>query len=148
MSIKEDLTQFLESSTIHGLVYWSTTRRFWKLFWILTVFLGFFIACILIQLSFKGWNESPIKITIETLPITEVVFPKIIVCPPNNTYTNLNLDLDQAQNKTINFENEGFQLHNNFVKHFQDIDSKDHTHRLGENFKEKGKFRHWYEASR
>ena len=47
------------------------------------------------------WDESPIKTTIETLSISKLKFPKITVCPPKNTYTNLNYDLMKSENITI-----------------------------------------------
>ena len=44
----------------------------------------------IISKSFDEWVNHPITTTIETLPISEVRFPKITVCPPKNTFTNLN----------------------------------------------------------
>ena len=85
MDLFKNLQIFFESSTIHGLVYWSTTQRLVKLFWILVVISGFSFAGFLIQASFQGWKESPIKTTIETVPISEVTFPKINICPPKGS---------------------------------------------------------------
>ena len=93
--------KFLESSTIHGLGYISTTRRLVKLFWILVVIGGFTGAGVLIYQSFQSWDESPVKTTIETLPITELRLPKVTVCPPKNTFTNLNYDLMMTENMTL-----------------------------------------------
>ena len=89
---------FLESSTIHGLTYISTTGKYAKIFWILIVFAGFIGASLLIKESFDSWYESPIKTTIETLPISEINFPKVTVCPPKNTFTDLNYDLMMTEN--------------------------------------------------
>ena len=90
----ENFTSFLESSTIHGLAYLATaSRKLVKLFWLIVVTAGFIGAGILIFKSFKDWNENPITTTIETLPIENVTFPKVTVCPPKNTYTDLNYDL-------------------------------------------------------
>ena len=75
----EELRIFLESSTIHGLTYISTTRKYVKLFWILVVIGGFTGAGMLICASFEAWNESPIKTTIETVSIKEITFPKVTV---------------------------------------------------------------------
>ena len=47
----------------------------------------------MIYQSFKSWADAPISTIIETLPISEITFPKIVVCPPRNTFTNLNYDL-------------------------------------------------------
>ena len=97
----ENLKTFLESSTIHGLSYIATGKRNVRLFWILVVIAGFTVAGILIQTSFQSWNESPVKTTIETHPIAEITFPKVTVCPPKNTYTNLNYDLMMTENMTL-----------------------------------------------
>ena len=95
------LRDFLESSTLHGLSYISTTKKFVKLFWIFVVFTAFSLACVVIKMSFQSWAESPVKTAIETRPITEITFPSITVCPPKNTYTNLNYDLVMVENITI-----------------------------------------------
>ena len=100
----EGVRVFLESSTIHGLSYISTTSRLVKIFWILVVIGGFTGAGVLIYQSFQAWNESPVTTTIETLPITEIKFPKVTVCPPKNIYTNLNYDLVRLQNVTLDNE--------------------------------------------
>ena len=87
------LKEFLESSTIHGLVYISTTKRLTRLFWILVVLSGFSFAGFLIFQSFQNWSESPIKTTVETRSIAGITFPKVLVCPPKGTFTDLNYDL-------------------------------------------------------
>ena len=92
---------FLESSTIHGLNFISTTRRYVRVFWILVVLAGFSSAAYLINTSFQSWADSPIKTTVETWPIKEIKFPKVTVCPPRNTYTDLNYDLMLAENMTL-----------------------------------------------
>ena len=92
---------FLESSTIHGLVYISTTRKYARLFWILIVIVGFSTAAYLIQQSFQSWADSPVKTTVETLPMSEITFPKISVCPPKDTFTDLNYDLMSIENVSM-----------------------------------------------
>ena len=68
----EHLKEILETSTIHGLSWISTTRRFRRLFWILVVCAGFSTAIYLIHLSFLDWGQNPITTTITTLPISQV----------------------------------------------------------------------------
>ena len=92
---------YLESSTIHGFSHISNTRRFVRFFWILVVISGFIGAFTMIYQSFNSWTDSPIKTTIETKPITEITFPKVTVCPPKNTYTDLNYDLMMTENMTL-----------------------------------------------
>ena len=95
------MENFLESSTIHGLIYISTTRKYVRLFWILAVLAGFIVASLMIYQSFQSWNESPIKTAIETQPIAEIHYPKVTVCPPKKTYTDLNYDIMMIRNMTL-----------------------------------------------
>ena len=97
----EHIKLYLESSSIHGLSYISTTRNLVKLFWISIVIGGFTGAGILINQSFQSWADNPVSTTIETLPIEEFHFPKITVCPPKNTFTDLNYDLQKTANMTL-----------------------------------------------
>ena len=89
----EGLSAFMESSTIHGLTHISSSRKFVRLFWMLVVISGFIGSIVIIFQSFKAWDESPVKTTIETRSIKELNFPKVTVCPPKNTFTDLNFDL-------------------------------------------------------
>ena len=95
------VSKFLESSTIRGLAYISTIRKFVRLFWILVVITGFIAAAFLIQESFVSWSDSPVKTTIETFPISELKLPKLTVCPPKQTFTDLNYDLMMTENNTL-----------------------------------------------
>ena len=94
--------EFLESSTIHGLQYISTTRRIVRLFWIFVILTGLTTSFLLINQSFKSWAESPIITTIDSQPTYKIRLPKVTVCPPQNTYTDLNLDLIQAKDIALN----------------------------------------------
>ena len=97
----EEFRHFLESSTIHGLQYISSTKKFYRLLWICVVFAGFSGACFMIYTSFQSWKDNPIATTIETKPMSEIKFPRVIVCPPKDTYTNLNVDLNKAEKITL-----------------------------------------------
>ena len=97
--MNEVLKQFLESSTIHGLHYISSTRSIIRLTWILIIVGGFSFAAFLIYESFDNWSENPITTTIETLPISEITLPKVTVCPPKGTYTNLNYDFETLKKR-------------------------------------------------
>ena len=97
----EEVRTFLDSSTIHGLAYISSTRKFIRVIWVLVVIAGFTGAGYMIYQSFKAWEESPVTTTVETLPITEITLPKVTVCPPKNTFTNLNYDLMMLENMTL-----------------------------------------------
>lgn len=97
----EGIRTYLESSTVHGLGYISSTKRLVRLFWIVIVIGGFTGAGVMIYQSFDNWAESPVKIDIETLPVRDMTFPKVTVCPPVDTYTNLNYDLVKTENTTL-----------------------------------------------
>ena len=96
--------EFLESSTIHGLVYISTTKRLVRLLWLCVVISGFMGAGVLIHQSFSSWTASPVSTTIEVLPITDLDLPNVTVCPPKNTFITLNPDLVMARNVTLDDE--------------------------------------------
>ena len=100
----EGVKIFLESSTIHGFSHIAISQRLVKLFWIGVVISGFIGASVIIYQSFQDWHESPVKTTIETHAIKEITFPKVTVCPPKNTFTNLNYDLLMVKNMTLDDE--------------------------------------------
>ena len=65
-SVMEGISDFLKSSTIHGVAYISTTRRHGRLFWITVVTASFIGSGFMIYQSFKDWHRNPVKTTIET----------------------------------------------------------------------------------
>ena len=139
----EPVNYFLETSTIHGLSYISTTKtKVIKGFWLVIVCSGFIGAVIIIQQSFQSWEESPIKTTIDTQPIEELKFPKITVCPPKNTYTALNYDIMKTQNMTLDndtrhelYDKTLELLHDYFSELAMDGQAK---------MKEKNRYYNWY----
>ena len=73
----EGIKEFLESTTIHGLVYISTSNhRLQRIFWVSVVLMGFLIAWLLIRGSFSDWDKNPVSTSIETFPIKDVPFPR------------------------------------------------------------------------
>ena len=94
----EGVQAFLESSSIGGLNHIASGKKYARLFWILAVLSGFSGAGYLIHLSFQSWSESPVTTTVETLPLSRIKLPKVTVCPPKNTFTDLNYDLMRAKN--------------------------------------------------
>ena len=67
----------------------------------IVVLSSFIIAGGLIRRSILSWEKTPVITTIETLPITEVSFPLVTVCPPRQSFTNLNYDLMTMDNVKI-----------------------------------------------
>ena len=130
---------FLESSTIHGLNYISTSRKYARAFWILVVLAGFTGAGYIIHTSFQSWAESPIKTTIETLPISEIKFPKVTVCPPKNTYTDLNHDLMIAENITLTEE-----MRDELIDYSEKVINEHVFMDYLDMFEEKDRFYNWY----
>ena len=97
----DELNNFLSSSTIHGLAHIPTSKRLWRVFWISIVIAGFSVSALLIWMSFKGWQESPITTSIAIQPLRELQFPRITVCPPRDTATSLNLHLHLADSLVL-----------------------------------------------
>ena len=99
---------FLESSTIHGLVYISTAKsRTAKIAWVIIVAICFSIAIFMIAGSYKEWQDSPVSTTITTHPITELDFPTVTVCPPRGSNTALNHLLEKIKNVNFTAEEKG-----------------------------------------
>ena len=139
---------FLESSTIHGLNHVSTTRKYIRFFWILVVISGFSGSIYLICQSFKAWSERPVSTTIETHEIHELKYPKVMVCPPKNTYTNLNHDIMVVGNMTIdndltNENSTAYKLLQSFVSNFHQKDFDVFVQKINL-MKEKNEFRNYY----
>ena len=97
----EEFTKFLEISTIHGLSHIASSKTWARVFWIFIVFGGFSGAGYLIQTSFYNWQQNPITTTLETLPISKITFPNITICPPRNTFLNLNDEIMKIENLTL-----------------------------------------------
>ena len=87
------LQEYFETSSIAGFGFIARSRRCSRVLWLFIVFTGFTMAGVMIYQAFRTWADSPIATVVETLPISEIRFPKITVCPPRNTFTNLNYDL-------------------------------------------------------
>ena len=88
----EGVKTFLESSSISGLNHIATSKKCARVFWILVVITAFILSGFLIFESFDSWSNSPVRTTIETLDMRDIHFPKVTVCPPKNTLTDLNYD--------------------------------------------------------
>ena len=102
-----------------GLALISGTRRWSRLFWILIVIWRFSAAGYLIYISFHTWEKNPISTTIETIPISLITFPNITVCPPKNSFLNLNYHLKQSENIIID-NNRRMELLDSAMDVFQD----------------------------
>ena len=89
---------FLESSTIHGLVHISTGKNaLIRCIWAMIVIACFSYDIYMIENAFQSWADTPVVTSVDTKPINEVTMPEITVCPPPGTNTALNLDLVAAE---------------------------------------------------
>ena len=77
----------------------NSSSRLIRLAWTLIVVLGFALAATLIWQSLDNWRQNPVDTTVSTNTIDQVTFPKIYVCPPKLTYTNLNQDILDFKDK-------------------------------------------------
>ena len=136
----EGVKTFLESSSIHGLNYISTTQKYVRLLWIFVIITGFSVASLLIKESFDSWSESPVKTAIETLPIADIRFPKVTVCPPKNTFTDLNYDLMMTENITLTEE----MRHEMFKYAVDVIDEDSYSENNWTTLVEEDRFYNWY----
>ena len=101
----DTIREFLESSTIHGLVHISTAKsKAARALWLAIVVACYSLAIYMITDSYNEWQESPVSTTITTHPITELEFPTVTVCPPRGSNTALNHLLEKV--KDVNFTKE------------------------------------------
>ena len=123
----EAVKEFLEGSTIHGLVHISTAKsKIARVAWLGIVVACFAMAVSMITSSYKEWQESPVSTTITTHPITELKFPTVTVCPPRGSNTALNHLLEKVKN--VNFtEKDKQELLDISKKVFLEIPNKQHS---------------------
>ena len=70
------IREFLETSTLHGLVYISKAKSvLGKVLWAVSVVVSFCIASVLIYDSFADWSAQPVSTIISTHPIKDLKFP-------------------------------------------------------------------------
>ena len=78
--------KFCNSSTIHGTYFWVESRSAMsKVMWGIIVFLGIASATLIIRSSFNSWDEHPVVTSVWQIPIEEVEFPAITICPLDDT---------------------------------------------------------------
>ena len=83
----QELREFLEGSTIHGLAHISTARpTALKVAWVLVVVASFAAAVQMITSSYMEWREAPVSSMVISRPISDLTFPEVTVEPHLNTY--------------------------------------------------------------
>ena len=84
----ERINKFLKSSSIGGLSYISTSNtKAEKISWLAVVLTSISVTTYLTTVAVINWSNYPVATTIESFPITEVIFPKITVCPPKVAFS-------------------------------------------------------------
>ena len=79
----ETVKNFLESSSICGLAHISTSKyTLERVYWVVISIFMVVVTGYLTAVAFNEWDAKPILTIIETFPIDQVQFPKIVVCPP------------------------------------------------------------------
>ena len=135
----EIIREFLESASINGLNHIAATRKWSRAFWILIVITGFFGGSYITWESFQSWADNPVRTTTKTLPMSEIKFPKVTVCPPKNTFTDINYDLMIAENVSLTDETKN-ELYENIIELIDEnvyMDLYDKVH-------EENRFYNWY----
>ena len=95
------IREYLDSSSIHGLAFISNSKSSSRVFWTAVVLCSLLASGYLIERSFSNWIDYPVSTTEKTLPIDKASLPLITVCPPKDTFTNLNYDLRKGENRKL-----------------------------------------------
>ena len=94
--------EFLESSTIGGLNFISTTKNFVRLFWICVVTATFAISFYEIYALFQDWNKNPIKSTTEIRvclqKVLRLILPRLKISPCTAKNCKIEMLKSQVQN--------------------------------------------------
>ena len=131
----DQVKHFLETSTIHGLSWISSTHRLARYFWIIVVIGGFSGSGYLIYESFYNWQQSPIKTTVDILPISNIKFPNVTVCPPNGFSLSLNHAILKSEKIRLNEETRR-QLTDDAIDYIQESYYIEMMRNLREDFKD------------
>ena len=84
----ETVNRFLENCSLCGLSHISTSKKkYEKVFWVVVSVLMIAGAGYLIDDAVDQWDKYPISTTTKTIPIHDVQFPKIVVCPPKVAFS-------------------------------------------------------------
>ena len=78
-----DLVKFAETTSIGGLAQIVENKN-WarRIYWIVVVVSSWVYAGYLTREAILDWEENPVLTTTDTGRISDVQFPKIVVCPP------------------------------------------------------------------
>ena len=133
---------YIQNASISGLNHIrESTTKLANLFWITIVLMGFLISIVMIHESFIEWSNNPVLTTVETRPISEIKLPKVTVCPPKNTFTDLNYDLMKVAEKVTLTDDKRKEIFYELVEIIEEDDSFiDNMYQINE----ENRFYNWY----
>ena len=80
--------KFLENSSICGLAHISRSKTIIeRLYWIVVSALMVAGTVYLTMEAVEDWDQYPISTVTEVITISNVTFPKIVVCPPKVSFS-------------------------------------------------------------
>ena len=84
MSLKETIvnrvTEYLESTTIHGFSYLTGGRHVCeRVAWLIIIGTCFTLAALLIHQSIEEANQNPVMTNVESIPLQDIPFPAITI---------------------------------------------------------------------
>ena len=101
------IREYTSASVIHGVSYINPDGRMIaeKIIWTILVASAFAFAAYEVQSLYKNWQESPVLTVLDTvtLPIEEIDFPAITICPQGSSKDIMNAALfEQFKNFILN----------------------------------------------
>ena len=110
------LSDYASASVIHGVAYINPSRNSLgeRILWLILVALAFAFASHEVRILYQSWQDNPVITVLDTvtLPIKEIEFPAVTICPQGSSKDIMNAALfEQFQNfvfdKTDNLTNFG-----------------------------------------
>ena len=82
MGVVDNVIGFCDSSTIHGVNFWTNTKSILaKLLWVIIVLTGIGAASFMIWNNFQTWAANPVVVSVVQVPIEQAPYPSVTVCP-------------------------------------------------------------------
>ena len=91
--VTETISEFAESTTIHGFAYLADKKHsWWRAVWMIVVVLALALCLHTFTKLFKDWQDEPVITTLATVaqPIDEIEFPAVTICPQGSNHELLN----------------------------------------------------------
>ena len=82
--VVETITEFAESTTIHGLAYMADRKHSpWRLAWVLVGVIAMIFSTYQVVSLYLDWKNEPVITSLKTvaMPIDDIKFPAVTICP-------------------------------------------------------------------